>query len=671
MCGTALLLLGAAVGFARPAAAETGVIRLAAPRPEPEREGPSESPGIAALKEGRRGFDFDSFQSRLEGAWFQRKGFLADRRETDAARQSELIRALCAEEGIRRVEGVAAALVAEARRYLGEGSYQKALRSLDLAEAFDPDASQIHLARASVVWKSSGGLLPVAGELVQAARAQFREGWTTLGLFNDLALVLVFAFLGCLTAFSALLVVRHQAAVRHEIEEEMLRRGADRWAPAAGWVVLLLPLLSWIAAGWAVLYWLVVTFRVAGRAERLVAAGLLLGATLSVPAYRIAVAVYGLTADPVVRTSLAAASGRYDPDRIVKMRELVEAHPDEPIYRFLLAGLYKNGRYFEEAYGEYKRVLALDPDTFHALVNLGNIFFHTGQYSEAGVMYKRAIALEPDSILAYYDLHLAQSEAFNFKEAEASLNHARDIDPKAIADLLSRPGREGDRPTVIDASVGVGTIVRATLSGSQLRGWLESGRSGGVGREIVRQFLNPTSIVSVLALVAALAALFSSARQRPARRCARCGRPFCHLCKSARDGNDYCTQCVHLFVLGDGLAPETKTRKLYEVERHDRLTRLGQRIASALAPGAGDVLKGKPALGTLLLFLWLAAWLAWLPEIFAPVYRLLGVELRLDLLRSGDVPASLLLGPAAVVCAPLAAAVWLAGNLRRGRRFEA
>jgi tetratricopeptide (TPR) repeat protein len=402
-----------------------------------------------------------------------------------------------------------------------------------------------------------------------------------------------------------------------------------------------------------------------------VASALLLGAVASVPAYRVGVAVYGLTADPIVRTSLAAASGRYDPDRIVKMRELVETHPSEPIYRFLLAGLYKNGRYFEDAYREYKQVLSIDRDTYPALVNLGNIFFQTGQYSEAAVLYKRAIEVEPRSILAYYNLHLAQSEAFNFKEAEGSLNRAKDIDPKAIADLLSRHGKQGDRPTVVDATVGVGTILRATLSGGQLRGWLESSRSDGAGREIVRQFLNPTSIVSLLALMAALAAVVSAARHPAARLCARCGRPFCHLCKSGRDGNDYCTQCVHLFVLGDGLAPETKTKKLYEIERHDRLSRLFRRSVSAVMPGAGDVLAGKPALGAALLLLWLTAWISWRPQIFAPIQHLMGADLRLDLLRSGGMSTSFLLGPAALVCAPLATFVWLAGNMRRTRRLGA
>lgn len=668
------MLLAAAVGFSSlSAAADTGVIHLESPAPETTLLSPAAEGDIAALKEGRRGFDFASLEARLEGLWFQRKGFLADGRDADAARQSELIRSFCAEEGIQRIEGVAAALVAESRRYLDEGNYEKALRSLDLADSFDRGSPQIHLARAAVFSKSSGGRWSAAGEFFQAARSQFREAWRNLTLINDLALVLVFGLLGCVTAFATLLMARHHVAVRHEIEEELLRRGADTWAPAAGWAFLLLPLLSWIAAGWIALYWIVVTFRVAGRAERWVASLLLLGAAVSVPAYRVAVAIYALTADPVVRTSLAAASGRYDPDRIAKMRALVETHPDEPIHRFLLAGLYKNGRYFEEAYREYKTVLVQAPDTYAALVNLGNIFFYTGQYAEAAVLYKRGIAAEPASILAYYDLHLAQSEAFNFKEAEASLNRARDIDPKGIADLLSRHRKEGERPTVIDAGIGVGTIVRALLSGGEFKGWIKSGagREGGTAREIARQFLNPTSLLSFLALLAAIGALVSVRRHPAASRCVRCGRPFCHLCKSGREANHYCTQCVHLFVVRDGLAPETKTRKLYEIDRHERWGRLARRTASLLLPGAGDVLGGRPVAGALLLLLWLSAWMAWVPEVFAPLQHFLGADLRLDLLQSAGSRTPSGFSPAALIFALLAFAVWLAGNLGRGRRSEA
>ena len=183
--------------------------------------------------------------------------------------------------------------------------------------------------------------------------------------------------------------------------------------------------------------------------------------------------------------------------------------------------------------------------------------------------------------------------------------------------------------------------------------------------------MNPTSLLSLFALFAAIGALVSSRRHPAAKRCVRCGRPFCHLCKSGREANDYCTQCVHLFVVGDGLAPETKTRKLYEIDRHDRWSRLIRRSASLLLPGAGDVLGGRPVAGALLLLLWLSAWLAWVPEVFAPLQHFLGADLRLDLLQAAGSRATSGFSPAGLISALLVFAVWLAGNLGRGRRSEA
>ena len=137
--------------------------------------------------------------------------------------------------------------------------------------------------------------------------------------------------------------------------------------------MLLLPLLTWFLAGWTLLYWIVLMFRFMRRGERVAAVVLLLGTALTVPAFRVSVALYGMTTDPSVRTTLESAGGAYSPDRLVRLRELVDAHPDDPVYRFLLAGLYKDGRYFEEAYREYRLVIESDPQNYQARMNIGNM----------------------------------------------------------------------------------------------------------------------------------------------------------------------------------------------------------------------------------------------------------------------------------------------------------
>ena len=247
--------------------------------------------------------------------------------------------------------------------------------------------------------------------------------------------------------------LRHQIPFRHEIEERAVQYLDDRWALPAGWAVLLLPLWSWLFVGWAAFYWIVATFRYMRRSERIVALALLAACVMAVPGYRLAVSIYSMTADPAVRTTLAAAGGEYDPDRILELRQLVQAYPDDPVYRFLLAGMYKNGRYFEEAFAEYKTALKLDPSMKQAHINIGNIFFTTGQYAEAVANYGKALEIAPDSILAHFNLHLTQSESFHFKKAEASLARARPArlqEAGRDAGHRGESGRPPQRPRRVD-----------------------------------------------------------------------------------------------------------------------------------------------------------------------------------------------------------------------------
>ena len=466
--------------------------------------------------------------------------------------------------------------------------------------------------------------------------------------------------------FSILMVLRHQVPFRHEIEERAVQFLDDRWALPAGWAVLLLPLWTWLFVGWAAFYWIVATFRYMRRSERLAALALLCACVMAVPGYRLAVSIYSMTADPAVRTTLAAAGGEYDPDRILELRQLVGAYPEDPVYRFLLAGLYKNGRYFEEAFEEYKAALKLDPSMEQAYVNIGNIFFTTGQYSEAVANYGKALEIDPDSILAHFNLHLTQSESFRFKEAEASLARARQIDSKKLGGMLAAASSRAERPVVLDASIRITSVWEAALEGSR-----PNAISASSGRWLPRQFVNPVSIVALLALFSCVGIGLISSPDAMARRCIRCGLPFCHFCKSGREGKEYCSQCLHLYVLGDGLAHETKSRKLYEVERHEAWGRRIRKLISLVLPGAAQVLRGKAAVGSLLLLIWLAAWIAWQPILIAPLRRLVGLDLRLDLLGAGSVPSLYDVQPLGVLALIAMVVVWLLGNAWRWRGGEA
>jgi tetratricopeptide (TPR) repeat protein len=646
---------------------DSGAIRLAGPSPDAETPAPETPPEL----EGRRGFDYDSFEQRLESLWFQRKAYLADGREGDARKQARQLEAFCTEEDVRGLGNLAGALVSEARRYLEEGSYEKALASLDLAEVFDPGRPQVHFGRAAILWKSGEGYGEALGQFAVGVKQSLVESWSNLTLANHYAVVAVIALLGLVALFACLMALKYNIPFRHEVGEWFVRLDAETWAPAAGWALFLLPFLTWYLAGWFAFYWIVITFRFMRRAERLTAVVLLVASALIIPSFRISVALFGMMTDPAVRTTLESAEGGYGPDRVVRLKELVDSHPDDPVYRFLLAGLYKDGRYFEEAYKQYVSTLEVDPSRHQAHINIGNVFFRLGQFPEAIAAYRRALDLKPDSVLAYYNMYIAQSESFFFEEAEESLRMAQTLDPELASDLLRAAGDEAGRSMVVDATIHVGSVWRAALEGRPLRATIEGESQNASFRQLPWQFLNGLSIAALAAFLGATVLLIAGGREAPARRCIRCGRPFCHLCRGGKEGKEYCSQCLHLFVIGDGLAPETKTRKLYEVEKFERSSRRGRWSLSLILPGAAHLLRGRAAIGCALIFLWVAAIIAWKPVVIRPLEQLTGLQLGLDLLGSGSVPATFDLDPSGILALFVAIVVWVTGNVWRWRRREA
>lgn len=640
------------------AAGENDVIRLLPPSGQSALATPAEQVEIGAPRVG--GFSYAAFEARLESLWFQRKTLMASGRDADATEKLEEIRLFCTEEGIKRLEHLSGALLAETHRFLGEGNHQMALSSLQYAEAFDPNRPQVHLARAEVYWKSGRGAFAAVGELWRALTASVARSVQDLSLLSRLVFVLGLALLCACLTFSVLMMLRHQSPFRHEIEEWCSGFLAGRWPEVAGWGVLLLPLIAWIGAGWTAVYWMVITFRFMNRREKTAVVGLLLAGALTVPVYAVAVGLYGASADPSVRTTVTSVEGEYDPDRVVRLRRLVEAHPEDPVYHFLLAGLYKNGRYFDEAFQAYKAVLKIDPSFAPAFVNLGNIFYATGQQVVAINNYNKALQLESDLFLAHFNLHLAQSEAFSFGPAEQSLRKARDLDADRVASLLAED-YVGDRPAAQDATLRMVSVWESAVGGGTPT--LASGHDGAATFLQPRYLVNAFGAICVAALLGLTAIALLGRGAELARRCIRCGRTFCWRCKSTREGNEYCSQCLHLFVLRDGLAPETKSKKLYEVERHERATRRARLLAAALLPGAPQLLRGKTGVGLFFLVLWFAALTSAAPEILS-----LGTEgslsLSTDLLMPTEVPTRFDQNPMRFAAILLLPVIWIAGNFR-------
>jgi hypothetical protein len=157
------------------------------------------------------------------------------------------------------------------------------------------------------------------------------------------------------------------------------------------------------------------------------------------------------------------------------------------------------------------------------------------------------------------------------------------------------------------------------------------------------------------------------------RRCIRCGQPFCPRCKRTQksEGREYCMQCFHLFVLGQGLAPASKAAKLYAIERFGRRTLWLRNLGSMLLPGVGHLLRGRTVRGLLLVVLWIAALLALRPQIVGSLMRLARLGSRPEvLLGASGAPFAPDLTLLALLAVPLLPLLWICANLGFRRRKE-
>lgn len=79
---------------------------------------------------------------------------------------------------------------------------------------------------------------------------------------------------------------------------------------------------------------------------------------------------------------------------------------------------------------EYKAILALSPDAFDALNNLGYLYVGKGQYANAIAQYQKAIAIKPDFAEALFNLGVAYVAHSQFDSAIAAYQRALQHDPE-------------------------------------------------------------------------------------------------------------------------------------------------------------------------------------------------------------------------------------------------
>lgn len=137
---------------------------------------------------------------------------------------------------------------------------------------------------------------------------------------------------------------------------------------------------------------------------------------------------------------LAAAFGRLgELLHVYKLYEAAEASyknaaalaPDEPLYTYYLADIYKKTGRLEEAAEAYRRILEIAPDFLPARVHLAQVLLAGNQAAEARTELEKALAVDPESPGAHAVLGEVALSQKDYAQAAENLAFALERVPAA------------------------------------------------------------------------------------------------------------------------------------------------------------------------------------------------------------------------------------------------
>lgn len=520
--------------------------------------------------------------------------------------------------GLRRLTPYASALVIRARNE----SRDVQLSLLTQAVRLDPGSAEAQLALAAAEFHAG---LPLAalGATVRGGIALFGDPRLANLVGPSAVLTLLPALIAALGLWALLAIRRTSARLWHDLNESgsLLRLGSN--SPVFAAVVLGLPLL--VAGGpvWLMLWIFALCWAYFSPMQKIAGALALLVVAATPTLMESAFNRLAHRPNAVVRATEALAERRYDPAALQELDSLSAELGNDPSFYLLQGDCYREYGLLDAAAWSYREGLRLNPGGGPLSLALGTVYYMQGDYNAALQAFDNARTAGVDPIVANYDLSLTLAQTYHFRESEAAMAEARNVDAARLRSLTT--GRDQQQLIVPRFTMSQATAMLARRDPVSLL------NRGILPPPLVRErtLLHPLAIGAVVALIVALGHFLVRERTGGlAAACIKCGRSFCRRCKLSRESQSYCTQCINIFLRKDMVAVDAQVAKRKQVIRYQRWLEFERRIADTLLPGAGLSVAGRPLLGISLLTvaaLCAAACVWWLPAFLSPA--LLHVEL--------------------------------------------
>ena len=476
--------------------------------------------------------------------------------------------------------------------------------ALDLA----PQTPLFHVAhvRALIASGDVGGAVKATGRAIGSivgnlsAQLWLIENASVFLLIVVLAAPLGFILLSSFQAFS------HAA---HDLGDLVGGRGLPTFARIA---LLAAVVMAPFALGEGVIGLALALFVVAfayGRAHQrnmLLLAVILLVIGLHPLAQFVSVATTLVDQDPVARSVMAVVSGLETKADVERLETAVEDDPAAAhalAYRDRRFGLDEASRLRLENLGE------TSPSDAFVLAALGNIEMRRGNTETAIGLYERA-SPQLDSATLLFNLSQAYASAFRMEEYEASLQRAQKLDPMIVEALSNLDDAELVADLGFPEALLRDRFIALVLSQDQQFDLATALAPGRLGE-------NEWMTAGGFSLAMLFCLLFAN-RFDHSSRCTRCGHRICTRCEDTVWSEDVCEDCHHLFQYPDSTDPSLRMARLQALSQRsvgiDRIIL----AASLVIPGVAGIAARRPdfAMLGLLLFGWIAAWIAWPQGLF-------------------------------------------------------
>jgi tetratricopeptide (TPR) repeat protein len=120
--------------------------------------------------------------------------------------------------------------------------------------------------------------------------------------------------------------------------------------------------------------------------------------------------------------------------------EMPKKYGDTPALHMKLGSIYGNSKFFDAATGEFKKAIAMDDRIRGAHYSLGATYMMQWAepgYDKAEAEFRKELAIDPESTLVYMPLGRILMSRHLYAEAEANLKHAVQANPASASTYLS------------------------------------------------------------------------------------------------------------------------------------------------------------------------------------------------------------------------------------------